>query len=265
MAAILLIPAKRHSKLACKGATAICGITEEILNWGLRRAGRAGTQWDRWFAFGYQTTMPDTESLEEAERYWDELAVRANSSFRVCFIGSMGRTYDLDQVMDAASRLAGETEVSFVLCGVGERLPLYRQMAKSLNNVLLPGRINAAQIKVLMQRCSVGLDPMPERFDFLATINNKAIEYMSEGLPVISCPGRGVLNEMLSAEGCGTSWKAGDGADLARVLTDLSRAPTTIKRMSTQSKKAFEKRFRADVVYAEMASYLEQLAQHNFS
>ena len=55
-----------------------------------------------------------------------------------------------------------------------------------------PGWVDAAKIFVLMRRSAVGLDPLPDRYDFLATINNKAIEYMSAGLPVISSPDRGV-------------------------------------------------------------------------
>lgn len=260
LAKIWLVRAKWRSELACSGATAISGVTEEFRNWGLQRAGRSCTEWDRWFPFGYQSRMPQVADREKAEKFWDNLGVRSDDSFRVCFIGTIGRTLDLDQVISAAFHVAENTRIHFVLCGAGERLFHYQRLAKNLTNVVFPGRINAAQIYVLMRRCSVGLDPLPDRFDFLASINNKAIEYMSGRLPVVSCPDRGVLAEMLSAQGCGISWKAGSGVDLARVLTSLSQAPEVVEHMSAQATRVFDERYKAEIVYGEMASHLERLA-----
>ena len=103
-----------------------------------------------------------------------------------------------------------------MLCGAGDRFEHYRALAAGLPNVLLPGWVDAAAIHVLMRRSACGLDPLSDRYDFLATINNKAIEYFSAGLPVISSPRRGTLAELLAAEECGLSYDLGDAAGLAR-------------------------------------------------
>ena len=263
LAALLLRPAWKKSEQACAGATAISGVTRALLEWGLKRGEREGTEWDRWFPFGYRAKAPEAVSLEEAARFWDGLGVRDDGAFRACFIGTMGRTLDLEPVIGAAARLEGEGQprVHFVLCGDGEHLARYREMARNLRSVLFPGRIHAAQIFVLLRRSSVGLDPLPDRFDFLASINNKAIEYLSAGLPVVSCPTRGVLHELLVGEGCGTSWEAGSGAGLARLLVGLSRDPDAVRRMAARSRGIFDERYAAEVVYGDMAAHLERLAE----
>ena len=53
------------------------------------------------------------------------------------------------------------------------------------------------------EKIAGGIDPLPDRYDYLASINNKAVEYLSAGLPVVSSPRHGVLYELLEREECG--------------------------------------------------------------
>ena len=110
-----------------------------------------------------------------------------------------------------------------------------------------------------MRRASVGIDPMMDRYDFLATINNKAIEYMSGGLPVVSSPARGVLFDVLRDHRCGVSYNNGDSDGLADVLVELIDEPDTLAAMSANSLRLFENRFTAEKVYAEMMAYLSEV------
>ena len=84
-----------------------------------------------------------------------------------------------------------------------------------------PGWVKAAQIHVLMRLSSVGLNPVADRYDFLATINNKAIKYMSGNLPIISNPEEGVLYDLLKKYCCGVSYASGDAEGLFNILTRL--------------------------------------------
>jgi glycosyltransferase involved in cell wall biosynthesis len=196
-----------------------------------------------------------------AEAFWDDKGVRARPSGLVaCFAGTMGRQFNFGSVL-SASRLLAQRGVPFqlVLCGSGECQAEVALQAKDIPNVCLAGRVDAAQIHVLMRRSSLGLDPMPSRFDFLATINNKAIEYFSAGLPVISSPDRGVLKDLLHEERCGLSYPDGDSDALARILEHLASEPDELASLAANASRVFRERFVAETVYAHMADYLDEV------
>src|SRR6476619_2826581 len=62
IAKLLLSPYFALSRSSLASVTAITGITDEFVGWGLARVGRAAGPFDRAFPFGYSlpTLMPDT-------------------------------------------------------------------------------------------------------------------------------------------------------------------------------------------------------------
>ncbi|NQT35035.1 glycosyltransferase [bacterium] len=211
--------------------------------------------------------MIHEDSISDAERFWDEKGINQYSDeLRVCFFGFLGRIFPIKSVVQAAQILQkNEVPVAFVICGPGDMLERYRSDADRISNMIFPGWVNAAQIAVLMQRSTVGLDPLPESYDFLSTINNKAIEYMSAGLPVISSPREGVLYRFLKDHACGVSYNSHNPEELAQILTELSHDPVRIETMSENSRRIFQEKFTAEKVYNNMADYLEEIAQKPFN
>ncbi len=114
---------------------------------------------------------------------------------------------------------------------------------------------------VLMRRAAAGLDPLPDRYDFLATINNKAVEYMSAGLPVISSPRKGVLSDLLAAENCGASYDTGQVDALVSLLTALEADPARLASMSRSALVVYERRFRAEAVYGNLIDHLGKIVE----
>ena len=259
---LLLRPWFKQAHRACSGATAIIGITEEFVDWGVRRGGRRRGPLDRAFPITYQASAPPADKLAEAESYWDDLGIRKGEpGFTVCYFGSIGAQLDLTHVIEAARILVQRgRQVRFVLCGRGQRLEEYRRQAQGLGSVILPGWVDRAQIWSLMRRSSVGLDPLPDRYDFLATINNKAVEYLSAGLPIVSSPRRGTLSDFLAREFCGWGYRDGSAEELAGAVERLYADPQTVEAMSRRARKAFEHHFTADAVHTRMTEYLVEVA-----
>jgi glycosyltransferase involved in cell wall biosynthesis len=256
-----LAPLFRDSEKACSMATAITGITDVFVSWGVQRGRRQRTSLDRSFPLGYISKAPSQEKIREAEAFWDELGVRREKHRLVaCFFGTFGRQLDLRSVIEAARILYKQgKDICFALCGTGDFFEQHRRSAADLPNVILPGWVDAAVIYALMRRSHVGLDPLPDRYDFLATINNKAIEYMSAGLPIISSPARGVLHDLIYQKHCGLSYGHGDAEGLAAVLSHLYSNSETVREMSVNAGRLFNESFVAEKVYGDMASYLEEV------
>jgi glycosyltransferase involved in cell wall biosynthesis len=262
----LLTPLFRQAQWACRNATAITGITEEFVDWGIGRGGRSRGPWDRAFPMGYKVADLHDGDLASAAQYWRAHGVGTDGRFTVCFFGNLGRMFDLATAIKAARVLEQRSvPVRFVLCGSGERLAEYKAMATGLDNVLLPGWIDAARIHVLLRLADAGIDPLPDRYDYLASVNNKAIEYLSAGVPVISSPARGVLADTLAAHGCGISCEANNADALADAIQEASADGSAwdIKRQNAAT--LFKMSFDAGPVYTNYSSMLESLVEQQTS
>ncbi len=261
-ARLILYPMFRDSQDVCSRATAITGITEEFVEWGLSRGNRERTALDRSFPMAYTTKPPPKNEIQEAERYWDTLGIiEPKTEFIACFVGTIGHQFDLETPI-LASRMLNQSgrKVRFVFCGTGDRLDFYKKMASGDESVLFPGWVDAAKMYVLLRRSTIGLNPIPNRYDFLSTINNKAIEYMSAGLPMLSCPKNGVLYRLLEAEECGSGYDAGDPSSLSQAIIRFYDAPDLLRSWSENAKRVHERRFDAEFVYRDMVRYLAGIA-----
>jgi glycosyltransferase involved in cell wall biosynthesis len=261
---LFTIPMFRQARRVCSNAAAITGITEAYVEWGLQRGNRRRSDYDRAFPLGYVDKHPASDAIAEAEKFWDNNGVSSkNCDFIVCYVGTIARWADLTTVIQTARRLnkIGK-RMLFVLCGTGDRLEHYQEITNGDPSILLPGWVDAAQIYVLMRRASVGLDPLPERYDFLATINNKAVEYLSAGLPVISSPDHGVLSALLKGYQCGESYPHGNPDTLVDLLVRLDDDREKLRMMSQNALRLFQERFTAEKVYTEMMEHLVKIAEN---
>ncbi len=255
-----LIPLYRQARLACSGATFISGITDEFVGWGLARGNRQRRSLDLSFPFVVTVDEIPEERLKSAEKFWDDLGVMADGQVKnICFVGTIGVHTDhkMFAIIESAKDLnrAG-VAARFVICGDGDRLDFFRRLAAGMSNLIFPGWVGNAEMRVLMSRSIAGLNPLPDRYDFLATINNKAIEYLSAGLPVISSPQRGVLFDLLTRYKCGVSYDPGDSASLSHIVKALVSDPGLRSSLAAHSKNLFASRFSSDNVHAQMTDYL---------
>lgn len=257
LARLALAPMYAASRRACTGAAAITGITEGFVDWGLQRARRARGPLDRAFPLAYRAQLPAAEALERARRAWDASGVTPDTP-TLCFFGTLGRQFDIPTVLGAARRLAGR-DVRLVLCGAGDRLDEYRRQAADLSNVVFPGWVDAAAIRALMERSVAGLAPYYCEHSFTLSVPNKAVEYLSGGLPVLSTLS-GELAALLERERCGRTTPQGDAQALAHAIGALLDAPGTAREMGDNARRAYHANFVAEVVYGRLLDHLAEVA-----
>lgn len=257
---LALKPMFSQAERVCRDADALIGITDSFVDWGLAKAGRERGEWDKAFPFAYSPDPPVADKLAEADRFWDSLGVlKKDSPFTVCFFGSINRQFDFKTIFKAF-RVAGD-KVRLVVCGHGDKFDHVKNLAKGQGNILFPGWIDAPRIYSLMRRSHAGLDPLSDRYDFLASINNKATEYLSAGLPIISSPCRGELFNLLQKYQCGVSFNPGDSAALAGIISRLAVAPAEVSRMAEGAARCFEENFVAEKVHSAMFAHLQVIAK----
>lgn len=251
LARFLLTPSFRAVQVACRRATAICGITPPYVEWGLRNGHRPRTDLDRDFPLAYSEQRPPDEAIAKAEKFWDGLGVPARPrELTVCFFGMMGRQTELDTAIAAVRSLP----VKLILCGTGENLQRYQEAARGCPNILFPGYVGAAEIWTLMRRSSLGLAPYYNTLEFMTSYPTKVIEYLSAGLPVVTSL-RGITGELLVGRECGLMY------DCVEQLTKQLKRVNRLEVMSKNATRLFQERFVAEKVYSEMIDYLSQIAQ----
>lgn len=248
----------RLSRHICAQATAITGITEAFVDWGVMRAGRQRRSTDRAFPLAYSAVVPPECDLAEARGIWDQAGITVDVP-TVCFFGMLGRQFDIPTVIRAA-RLLDSDGIRFVICGTGDRLREYQSLAAGISNITFPGWINAAAIRVLMERSIAGLAPYYCEKSYTMSLPTKSIEYLAGGLPIISSLS-GELSRLLAQENCGRTYAEGDVLGLVAHIRELVAKPELRSSLHTNAIKTYRARFVAETIYDQMIDYLIEIAE----
>ncbi len=252
------------ARRACRGATALFGITEEFLAWGLRYAGRARNEFDAAYplAFPRADFHADADASGNATRYWDDLGVTTVGAFKTVLVGSLnGQRYEMESVFAAARRLhqLEPGAYQFLICGDGENLERYKRSAADCPDVLFSGWLGPAQIRALLSRSHLGLVPYRNTPDFMMSVPNKAVEYLAAGLPVATSL-RGTLPQVLHANGCGSQFDAAQPETLVELIRQMRQNPAAHAQMAERARELYEREFIAEIVYTRVAERLESMA-----
>jgi glycosyltransferase involved in cell wall biosynthesis len=255
----VLHPEFRRARYVFRSATAIVGVSDGYLEWGLRQAGRARGSWDAVFPHGYPRPTLAAAAGARARGELESLGVDPRRVV-CCFVGSFGRSYDLGTVIEAARRLerAGRGDVQFVLAGDGERRAAWQRQAAGLSNVIFTGWLSGDAIAALLGLARIGLVAYAPRAP--QGLPNKLFEYLSAGLPVVSSL-RGETEGFLRETGCGATYPPGDAAALAALLLQLTADDSARREMGRRALARYDAEFAAPQVYGRLADHLERFTR----
>lgn len=250
----------RNLSVAAQHATALTGITDDFVEWAVGYADRSRSSLDRAFPLAYSAKPPSREALQRAGEFWREQRIGDDDEFVICFFGNISPRYELSDVIQAARILETQQfNCRFIICGDGEALPQLKKDAEDLGNVVFPGWLGAPEIWSLMRSSHLGLVPYPSSRDYRISIPNKAIEYLSAGLPIITSLS-GTLHDVLETNACGARYSNGDAGELAKLVTDVAGSPRWHQQMAQNASQLFEREFVGEKVYGDMCDYLEMIA-----
>jgi glycosyltransferase involved in cell wall biosynthesis len=257
LARALALPYFRMTQQAFRRCTAVVGISERYLNWGLEYAGRCRKQFDGVFPLGYAEPLFSKASVDSERQALQALGV--DESRTVCwFLGSFAQTYDLEPIIHAARQLqrAGTSQFQFVLSGDGEKRQAWESLARGLDNVVFTGWLDGAKIAAMMQLSRVGIAAY--RKGAPQGMPNKIFEYLAAGLPILSCLG-GECEEFLRSADCGAQYLAGDPQSFLAGLLTLTSSVSRHAQVAANCARVFRSRYSAANVYPALVSHLECL------
>jgi glycosyltransferase involved in cell wall biosynthesis len=261
LAEFAVSPLRRQARQACAAATAIVGLTKPYLEWGLEHAGRAAGPLDRIFPLGYTPDPPPEPALRAAEQFWRSHGIGAKpEDFVIAYFGMMGVHFEAEPVETVIRSLSARgSPVKFVLCGAGAHLPRFQRLSTEVENLLVPGWIDAAQIWTLMRSSKLGLAPYTDTQNYQKNVTNKIVEYLSAGLPLLTNMA-GEVERLIRLHNCGYFYPYGSAEGLERVVLSALSDPQGLRECSENALTLFQSSYSADRVYVQLMNYLEELA-----
>lgn len=248
---LFLYPLLRLTKTAFRGASTVTGVTKPFVEWGVGKSGRCRRTLDQDFPMGYPEVHLEHDEIHKTNIFWEKYGIDGKR-FLIVFFGYFGRQFDLRTILKAAKKLK-LFPVDFVLCGDGDSFEEFVQMGEQLPNVVFPGWVGQAEIAALMRMGNVGIMPYWVKDDFLKSIPNKFIEYLSAGLPILTTL-HGEVGSLLLREKCGYVYKS--ETELVALVKKLVEDDKKVKQMAKASKELFNAQFKASKVYSKMEQYL---------
>jgi glycosyltransferase involved in cell wall biosynthesis len=259
-----LAPYFLSSRRALASMTSITGITEEFVDWGVRRAGRRRRTTDRAFPFGYKLPELSPSERAEANVFWQRLLHRPTGDrpppLRLCFMGSIGARTGIHHVIEAVAGLPSDLgkHVQLVICGDGD-LAQIKQRIGNHPSVVFAGWVDHSKVLALMSMSDLGVVPYLNTPDFQNSLSNKMIEYLAGGLAIITGL-EGKLRRLLHDAGCGYTYASQDVEDLKRALGKIVSERAELERRKAAARSIYEREFRAETVYGAFTDHVAHVA-----
>lgn len=246
------------TKFSFKHATALTAVSKGMLEWAQLRGARE-TSANRLDHFFYQTQY-DFLGEGDCEEFWcgKGIDLRSRKMIRIVWAGSLEPTLDLATCIRAIEVFSKQNDaaIEFVFCGSGSMQQSVVDLSQSLRNVVFVGQVDYLPLKSLLANSQLGFMCYPDRYDFNASIPNKAVDFCMAGMRIITNL-RGELNSIIPVTEI-LSYREGDVSSMVSVFKAIITDRKKFKRPSTQTRLLFEQKFDASRVLPVVCKYLEQ-------
>ncbi|KKB76088.1 hypothetical protein VW35_19420 [Devosia soli] len=202
-------------------------------------------------------------------RNWAELAaIRAGqerSSYRdlwqietphvALYSGAMGRKQGLDLIVEAARRLKGRRDLTFVVCGNGPYRGELEALARVLDNIRFQDLQPTERLGDLLSLATVHVLPQIAGAADLV-LPSKLPNMLPSGRPVIATAaiGTGLFDEIA---GCGIAVPPGDAEALAKAIGELCDDPLLAQKLGAAGRCRAEARWDGPTILAGFAADIE--------
>jgi glycosyltransferase involved in cell wall biosynthesis len=106
---------------------------------------------------------------------------------------------------------------------------------------------------------SLGLAPYFPNRNFIGNMPNKPIEYMSAGLPILTCL-EGLLGDTVQREKIGLIYRTGDPESLVAAVRAAQQDRARLSAMGTRAKSLFDESYRSEIVTEQYHQFIVRLA-----
>ena len=246
---------REQTRYIFRNCTAITGVSQKYLNYGLKYGDRNQSSLDKVFPLAYEPNELKNKVYYDCEEKFNKVGINKNKII-IWFVGTFGKTYDLSIVIRASKGIKNNN-IQFVFTGDGENATLWKNLAKDCKNIIFTGWVNKDDLTYLADISDIGL--MAYRKGAPQGLPNKVFEYLASGLPIVSSL-QSETKELLEKEKVGFTYDADNVESFKESLLKLLKNDELRLDMSNRCKELFENNFSSSKVYNDLREYLEGVA-----
>lgn len=256
LAPLIFALPERQTRRVFARASAVAGMTASAMHWALHKAGRPQNAHDFWHPFPYVK-----DSMVAGDQPPADIANAdvPPDHLTLCFFGTHSHRVNLEMFVDAFRVLAQRrVPATILLCGKGPVTEELRRRAAGLENVRFPGWLDARQIQSVISVSDVGVLPYNTP-DFFMNLPNKVAEYLSGGLPILSCTD-GEMRSLIENEGCGF-WCEPEITAIADTVENIAHNPQRVAVARKRADEVYSQNFERETVFGNVLERLTTLAR----
>ncbi|EDY82506.1 glycosyl transferase, group 1 family protein [Verrucomicrobiia bacterium DG1235] len=247
------IALRRQYKMArdvLKNCNTLVAISQEYLDWATSFGNRAENSSNHVIPIGYPAQPLHSRGSKN------------DQSINVFFSGTLGFSYDIETVVNAA-RILEKTHphIRFSLAGKGEKEHIVQQGAAELKNLCYLGWLKKIELHEQLQKCDIGLSAYTKKAT--QSIPNKPIEYMAYSLPQINSI-TGEMKDILASNQAGLQYTAGNAECLSEQIKKLATNSTLRKKLAQNALVCFQKNFELQSINAKLEALIKHQIKAKF-
>tara|TARA_B100001059_G_C17838691_1_gene590237 strand:- start:4397 stop:5662 length:1266 start_codon:yes stop_codon:yes gene_type:complete len=254
----LLAPLFYITNKMFNSADGIIGITENFLQIALDKIKRKKNDFDAQFPHTYNKLELSEHQLNKSINFWKEKSIKYNSDdINICFFGTLGYQFDLETVIKGFNKIY-DMKLKLIICGSGHNKEKLIKLSNGNKNIIFPGYMNGEQIKALLSISHIGLCPYLPKKMFIEAIPGKIIEYMSEGLYLLSTLKGGVVGNLIEQNNFGANYNAFDEDSFIRSLSVLYKKIRKGQNNKLKIEEYYQEFFDQKTVFKKYLSHIEK-------
>lgn len=190
----------------------------------------------------------DINTIKPINREKNLIAKRYNiesEKIVVLYSGNMGKSHDIESMLEAARVLERSTEIVFVFIGEGEKfnfIKAYLKKYKLTNTLLLPFQPES-MIRYSLPLADISLVSLDQGMENLM-VPSKSFYYLASGSALIAIANEeSELSDLLNQSCCGKLISPGNSELLAKTISEWVKNPKKLELMKKNSRFLAEKRY----------------------
>lgn len=171
-------------KYAYKNATALSTISDDMKSTIVTRYGIPENKVQVIYNWGHE----ELQAHSEAENTFLRRYPKKTGEFRVVYAGNLGKMQNVELVLEAASLMKDEVDISFYIVGGGVNEEKLKAFAKEeeLSNVTFVGMQPPEEVADLYAAADVNVIPLQKGLIY-AALPSKTADCLIAGKPIITC------------------------------------------------------------------------------
>lgn len=199
----------------------------------------------------------DSSLFEEAKN--SMTISKPEGTLQLCYIGTLGYSYDLKCVIDGLAlynKELGLPHIQFVVMGGGPLKDEFTAYAKEKYiDAVFTGALSYSEMVARMCKCDILINPIVK--GAAQSITNKVGDYALAGLPVISTQENREYRQLIDRYMCGINCRVGNAQDVADALIKLAKDSELRKQMGAFARRLGMERFDRRETYKKIVEVVE--------